>query len=117
MATVEWRYVGAFGSFPQNKKLLANEIALPVGFMSFPLACGAPLDSQGACNVPYANGAYTHSRINTVLDHHMIPYPGTTFWQYGKITDRPNPGGDAIITAFDGETVGTGKDYKSSDPR
>jgi Peptidase family M23 len=84
----------------------------PAGFMSFPLKCGAPVGSDGNCNVPYASGAYTDNRINSILDHHMIPYPGTTFWQYGTARDR---GGDGIITVFDGTTVGTGNDYSNVD--
>ena len=59
MTTTEWRYVGAFGSLPQNKKLTANEIAFQDALWRYEYAakiiCGTQRDPK---NTRLARGFY-----------------------------------------------------------
>ena len=82
------------------------------GFLAFPLACGDPCG-----NVPYSQGAYTKSIMNSVLDHSMVKnldvvgqpyqYGVCLAGSYPNCTDgKGNPaGGNGKIVAFDGETA------------
>ncbi len=73
LTTTEWRYVGDFGSLPQNKKLLANDIAY-----------------QDVLGVPHlASGSFVIGDLNSAIGTPV------TFWGAQWSRDNALSGGGA----------------------
>lgn len=66
-------------------------------FLTSPLRCGDP-----SCAFQYTQGPYTPLVMNSILDHSLLRNPATGKWPYGTLND-PAPGGDGVVTAFNGE--------------
>ena len=75
LTTTEWRYTGAFGSLPQNKKLLANEIA----YQDFLIRQGQMTGGGGINGSRVSHAFELHCKTGEGPDNLEINWNGNRF--------------------------------------